>query len=217
MSAALFRSALVKALAAADASTAPAQIDASAANLAAHYAEPIRAYHNAAHIAAMLAGFEEVRASALAPHAIVLAVLFHDAIYDPRRSGNEAASAAYARTELAALGAAPATIARIADLILATQHGIREPAPADTDCALLLDLDLAILGSAPDAYRAYAAAIRREYAHVPDALYRPGRARVLKVFLDQPHIYRTPVFRAHLEAQARLNLAAEIAQLEAAS
>ena len=93
-------------------------------------------------------------------------------------------------------------------LILATRHGA-SPADADSDpdLALLLDLDLSILGADRATYATYAEAIRREYAIVPDAIYRPGRRRVLTEFLARPRIYATPVDLHDLwETAARTNL-----------
>lgn len=75
---------------------------------------------------------------------------------------------------------------------------------------MLLDLDLSVLAAAPDRYRAYAKAIKNEYAAIPDALYRPGRRRVLEGFLARPQIYRTKHLRALWEAPARANLSGEI-------
>ena len=85
--------------------------------------------------------------------------------------------------------------------------------PADPAAVALLDADLAVLGAAPAVYQRYAADIRREYAHVPDAAYRAGRARVLQAFLGRDAIYRHPVTHAEGEAAARANLAAELAGL----
>ena len=117
--------------------------------------------------------------------ALVLAILFHDAVYDATRKDNEAASARLARLHLTDLGVAPGMIARVEALILATRHG-GEAAADDHDMALLVDLDLAILAATPERYAAYAAAIRREYAHVPEDQFRTGRAAVLTGFLAQP-------------------------------
>ena len=214
MSKHVFREELARALATANLAPAPQALDAIADALARHYSEPVRAYHTAAHIAAMLADYLPFERHAQSPAAVTLAILYHDVIYDPQRSDNEAASAAFAATALRGLGAPAALTARITDLIVATKHGATNPDPADRDCALLLDLDLAVLGGTPAAYRAYADAIRIEYAHVPDAAYRAGRAHVLKQFLAAPHIYRTDEFRARLDVRARENLAKEIAQLE---
>src|SRR5262249_29092639 len=144
--------------------------------------------------------------------AVALAIIFHDVVYDPRRQDNEAQSAAVARARLTALGFAPDLINRVADYIEATQHG-RQLDTEDPDLALLLDLDLSTLAAAPDAYRLYASAIRREYGHVPDALYRVGRRHVLQGFLARAKIYRTPRLAELWEARARANISAEIAEL----
>lgn len=79
----------------------------------------------------------------------------------------------------------------------------------------MLDLDLAVLGAPRAIYDAYAAAIRREYAMVPDAAWRTGRAGVLDRFLDRPRLYQTGHFHERLESAARANLADEAAALHA--
>lgn len=182
------------------------------ASLARAYDEPHRHYHDRAHIEAMLG-----LSAALAPHfadpdPLDLAIYFHDAVYDPARSDNEAASAALARDRLAAIGFSDDVCRRVSDLVLATRHGNTEAA-LDGDAAWLADIDLAILGAAPGAYAAYAAAIRREYAIFPDHLYRPGRKKVLAQMLHRPRLYATSHFHRQLDAQARINIAAEIAAL----
>jgi predicted metal-dependent HD superfamily phosphohydrolase len=191
--------------------------DATRDRLLAAYREPHRAYHTVEHIVALLALFAMHGGSARDPDAIRLAILYHDAVYDPRRSDNEAVSADVARRDLVALGIGPALVQRVTQLVLATQHGAHPPDAADTDhdtdLALLLDLDLSVLAAAPAAYDAYAAAIRREYAHVPDLLYRPGRRRVLQKFLGTGQMYLTPALKLSWEAPARVNLAREIASL----
>ena len=214
MTHALFRANLAEAMQKAGVRPDGDWLDQTAASLVARYGEPARAYHTATHIAAMLEGFAEVQSQAISPASLILAILFHDVVYNPHRNDNETASAAFAATALAGQGLAPQLMARVTDLIAATQHGAATPDAADVDCALLLDLDLAVLGGTPQAYRAYADAIRFEYAHVPDAAYRLGRAHVLRQFLTQPQIYRTAQFRKQLELRARENLAQEISQLD---
>jgi predicted metal-dependent HD superfamily phosphohydrolase len=175
------------------------------------YAEPHRAYHTLDHIAALLELLEVHGRDATDRDALELAILFHDIVYDPARTDNEAASAELARERLAALGFPEATTTKVARYILATQHGTSTEAAADTDLALLLDLDLSVLAAEPEAYLAYAQAIRREYAQYQDEVYRPGRRRVLKGFLARERIYLTDRLRALWEAPARANLAGEIA------
>lgn len=70
--------------------------------LAAAYGEPQRAYHDATHIAEVLRWFDFVADEVGwdAPADVYLAILFHDAVYDPRaQSGaNEARSASSPRS-----------------------------------------------------------------------------------------------------------------------
>lgn len=76
------------------------------------------------------------------------------------------------------------------------------------DQQLMVAADLAILAADSATFAAYDAAIRREYAFVPDAIYFPARAAILQRFLDRPHIYHTRHFRDRYEADARANLRA---------
>ena len=87
-------------------------------------------------------------------------------------------------------------------------------AAAAQDCALFLDMDLAILGSAPAAFDAYEQAVRREYDWVSEPQWIAGRRAVLAGFLARPAIYATAAFRATHEAAARRNLAEAMARLD---
>ncbi|HEY9219349.1 MAG TPA: phosphohydrolase [Phenylobacterium sp.] len=139
------------------------------------------------------------------------AIWWHDAVYDPQASDNEAQSAVMAEQDLAAMGVPPDRRDEVARLIhLTAGHQVD---PVDRLGALLVSIDLAILGAEPSAYDAYAAAVREEYAHVTEPLWRDGRARVLQRFLDAPVIFAEPGFRGRFEAQARRNLARELAGL----
>jgi predicted metal-dependent HD superfamily phosphohydrolase len=176
------------------------------------YREPVRHYHTLAHIAALLRQLEAHSGAVGNRDAVALAIIFHDVVYDPRRQDNEQQSAVVARERLGALGSPASLVQKVTTYIEATQHG-RELDSGDEDLALLLDLDLSTLASAPDTYRLYASDIRREYGHVPNALYRLGRRQILKSFLAREKIYRTPALAERWEARARANISEEIAQL----
>jgi predicted metal-dependent HD superfamily phosphohydrolase len=179
------------------------------------YAEPHRVYHTWSHIDALLRLLERHRDLVADPDAFEIAILFHDAIYDPHSDRNERDSAALMRQELGA--SVPAsTVQRAAELILATErHALPATADADlrSDAALLLDMDLSILGAEPARFDEYDAAIRREYRHVPELAYRAGRTAVLRRFLERDQIYFTPRFASELEARARANLERALADL----
>jgi predicted metal-dependent HD superfamily phosphohydrolase len=178
------------------------------------YSETGRHYHNLDHIDALIELLDRHGDSVRNRDALELAIFFHDAVYLPTRPDNEAASAALAREHLTQLGVGEDLVGEVERLILATRHGTSVPdAGSDPDLALLLDLDLSILGSERSTYAAYAEAIRREYAIVPEAIYRPGRRRVLAEFLARPRIYATPHLHDLWETPARSNLAWESATL----
>lgn len=183
-------------------------------DLLARYGEPHRAYHTMVHIEDCLAQIEA--STDLTAHdrdLLADAVWFHDAIYDPTRNDNEAESARLAAERLTADGRAPADIAEIERLILLTAgHSVET---GDALGARLVSVDLSILGAGPDRYDAYAKGIRAEYAHVPEPLYRAGRAAILGRFLETPVLFPDPVWAERLEKQARANLEREIARLSA--
>jgi predicted metal-dependent HD superfamily phosphohydrolase len=177
------------------------------ADLRARYREPWRHYHALAHVADCLAWVAVLCGPGNDRPVLELAVWFHDAVYDPRRRDNEARSAVLVREQLGGIGVPVRTLDRVAALIAYTAGHVAPD--TDADAAVLLDADLAILGAAPAAYDAYAAAIRREYAHVPADPYRKGRLAVLQTFLNRPRIYRTPYCQNALEAAARRNVTRE--------
>lgn len=183
-------------------------------SVGARYAEPHRRYHGAAHLRHVVADSRRLArlADAPTPSAVVLAAFFHDAVYDPRSATNEVDSAALAWRELSPLGCEPSLIGEVERLVLLTSSHV--VAAGDVDGAVLLDADLAVLGAEPAAYGAYCRAVRAEYAHVDDDLWRVGRAAVLHRFLDRPAIYHTSPMAA-AEHRARANITAELASLTA--
>jgi len=136
--------------------------------------------------------------------ALYLAIWFHDAVQN--QSGqNEKFSAQKCTEAINDLGL-PDSSREANGLILATTN--HDP-DISNDAKLLMDLDLAILGSDSAEYEQYARQCRAEFT-VPNWLYRLGRARVLNRFLKRKNIYMTRLFRASLEKKARRNLRWEL-------
>ena len=177
------------------------------------WAEPHRQYHTLDHLASVLSIVEEFSELAEDADAVRLAAWYHDAVYDPAGADNEEASAALAEQTLPLLGVHPDTVAEVARLVRLTRT--HDPAPADRNGALLTDADLAILAAPAAAYQAYTEAVRREYHHVPDALFAAGRAAILRNLLEHEHLFHTPELRRRYEARARANLAGELRSLAA--
>ena len=178
--------------------------------LLARFSEPQRAYHTLTHVGEC---FDQLDRSSMRPvHAgeVELALWFHDAIYDSRAMDNEERSAAWAHEALATSSVPNESAGRVSELILATKHD----ADARTgDQALVVDVDLSILGESDGRFDEYERQIRREYAWVPEAEFRTTRAEILRAFLQRPELYSTPDFKQRLESVARANLARSLEML----
>jgi predicted metal-dependent HD superfamily phosphohydrolase len=199
----------------AGATVADDDLDAAGQYLVSRWSEPQRQYHDRTHLVAVLDVVD--RFSDLAPHPdrVRLAAWMHDAVYDPRALGdaNERDSAEFAEGLLTTLGV-PAEVAGDVARLVGLTAGHSTDA-GDPDGELLCDADLAILAADDERYARYTAAIRREYAHVPDDAFRAGRTQVLTALLELPSIYRLPPLRAAWEDRARANLQAELTTLGA--
>lgn len=177
------------------------------------YGEPHRRYHTRDHLTAVLDLVDELADHAADPGLVRLAAWFHDAVYDPERADNEERSARLAARMLADTDLGEPDVGQVVRLVeLTATHA---PDEDDRDGQVLCDADLAILGSDPETYAAYAAAVREEYAFVPDEFFRAGRAEVLNGLLALPGLFHTPAARERFEERARKNITTELKLLAA--
>lgn len=176
------------------------------------WSEPKRRYHNLTHLDDVLRHIDQLATHAADLDAVRLAAWYHDAVY-AGQPDDEENSARRAENDLAALGLPPELVTEVARLVRLT--ATHDPAPGDRNGETLSDADLAILAAPPVDYAAYTAAIRGEYAHIPDDTFRRGRAQLLSDLLDGPALYRTLHARQHWEAKARANLRGELRSLTA--
>ncbi|RMI35662.1 HD domain-containing protein [Nocardia stercoris] len=183
-------------------------------DLVTRYREPHRRYHTVDHLTAMLRAIDRLAADADDVTAVVLAAFFHDAIYVIGAPDNEDRSAELAESVLTAAEFDPATVAEVVRLVRLT--AAHAPEPGDRNGAVLCDVDLAVLGGSAADYAAYTAAVRAEYATVPDDLFRGGRAAVLQSLLDLPRLFHAEIARAAYEVAARANLSTELRELRSA-
>ncbi len=153
------------------------------------YSEPHRHYHAYQHLAECFEKVQDIISLAEHPAEVNVGLWFHDVIYDTQRHDNEERSADWARTRHAA-------------------------EPVGIDAEVLVDADLSILGAQSARFQEYEAQVRSEYGWVPDAMFRPTRAKILKEFLGRPHLFCTARFRERYEAQARRNLEHSLVNLE---
>ena len=174
------------------------------------WAEPHRHYHDQRHLRECLALWARWRGLGDRAGEVAIALWFHDAVYDPQAGSNELNSAAWAARSLIRAGLASEAAQRVHDLVMATQHDAPATGP---DARLLVDIDLAVLGSPPERFERYDQDVRKEYAWVPGFRYRDQRAQVLQGFLDRPQLYHGEAAVALFEGQARINLAAALSRL----
>jgi predicted metal-dependent HD superfamily phosphohydrolase len=178
--------------------------------LCAAYAESHRHYHMLEHIQNCLAWLDWSWAKAEHADEVLLAIWYHDAVYNPLAHDNEAKSAAIARRDLASVAVAEEVIVRIEALVMAT----REHGSVKGDAALLTDIDLSILGAEPPDFERFERDVRSEYASFDAPVYARGRAAVLKKLASRMPMYSTPMLQAELGDQARRNLEAAVERWE---
>ena len=173
--------------------------------------EPQRRYHGVRHVTWVVRHVHALAGEVPVADvdAVVAAAFFHDVIYDPTAHDNEEQSARLAERVLTDLGWSPARTDAVGELVRATADHVA----TDGDTAVLLDADLAVLGSEPAAYQAYVTGVRAEYAHLDADEWRVGRTSVLQHLLGRRPLYATAPGRARWEARAGANMAAELAAL----
>jgi len=186
------------------------------------YGGPERHYHNLDHL---VHGLSEIRvwaantgASSLDLAMLRKAFWFHDALYDRGSAGlsNEEASARlWLGSALDPAAQDSAGQDDVADLIRVTDH-LQCDAIAHRLKPVMLSADLAILGQDDEVYQAYARAIRAEYAHVPDASFKPQRQQALSQLRDLAEagsMFGDPYFAEQYNLKAIDNLTREIEAL----
>lgn len=182
------------------------------ATLSEAYREPHRHYHNQHHLSDCLVQFDKVRHLANNPQAVECALWFHDAVYDPKAIDNEEQSASLARHCLTEASLPPSFVELVCRLVLATKtHEVGD----ESDTALVVDVDLSILGQSEPRFLQYESQILQEYAWVPVEIFASKRTEILQRFLARERIFKTEFFYDLYELAARSNLLCSIRILKA--
>lgn len=188
----------------------PAEADVVAGRLLAALASDPLPYHNLDHVIQTLTFANRWRHLVENYVLVELALWFHDLVYDPRRSDNEAASVALMGRWLGETSISIATIELAGGIIMAT----KDHRPQDELAGLVVDADLSILAAPRPRYQDYAAAIRLEYSWVAEDDYRVGRQAVLQRFMERPRLYTHDPIYLLCEQAARANITWEISRLQ---
>lgn len=178
------------------------------ADLEKAYSKKSRYYHNLTHLKEMIASFEIYRDKLQNPNEILFSIFYHDFVYSASKKDNELKSAEYALAILPENSNLNKQL--VFDAICATQQHQQN---AIEDINWLIDFDLKILTKDWEDYKIYFEQIRKEYHIYPDFLYKPGRAKALKHFLENEFIFQTDEFRNLYEEKARANIEKEISFL----
>jgi len=167
-----------------------------------------RGYHDLRHLTEVLDRLDELASAgeAFDGEVVALAAWFHDGVYD----GHEGAEERSAQWAERALAGRP-DVAEVARLVRITET--HRPTDDDANGCVLSDADLAILAAPAARYAEYVADVRREYAPVPDDLFRQGRAAILRDLLAKPALFHNVYAREHWEPAARANVEAELERL----
>lgn len=167
------------------------------------YTEPQRWFHTELHLLHCIHLLLKMHAFVSGTRCeIMLAVFFHDVVYNPKALDNEKRSAERFATLARLAHTDEGRIDRVASMIMTTQHHVGHT----VDEILLNDIDLSILGAPPAIFAKYEEDARREFAHLTDEQWRSGRREVLAGFLMRPSIFRTLALQTLFEDQARTNI-----------
>ncbi|PKG53640.1 hypothetical protein CXF54_01500 [Olleya sp. 1-3] len=157
----------------------------------------------------MLKQLDETKTEIKDLDSLKFAIWYHDIIYKSTNKDNEEKSALFALNGLKKIDFNLKRTQNVQELILSTKkHTIFKT--QNNDNAVLLDLDLSILGTDWNTYKKYISNIRKEYKIYPNFMYNPGRKKVLNHFLERETLYFTEHYKKQYEAQARDNLNREI-------
>lgn len=192
-----------------------------------HYSAPGRHYHNLSHIHHCLDMFFELlthkelsKWGRAEKTSMLLAILFHDIVYNPLSSTNEEESAKFLENTEMYLGLGRWNTST--RFILATKNHHEQFADyvksgVGSTCTVamgfFLDIDLSILGASEEKYVEYAINTRKEYSMYSDQRWINGRLRFLTKLLAQNSIYISSYFLETYNAQAQANIAREIESL----
>lgn len=140
------------------------------------YSEPHRYYHNLQHISELYSKMSLWNLNQTHLTIIVMAIVFHDIIYDPMTLNNEEKSNELFLKYFSNYNNAE----RVSKLILATKNHSIHPAGEDPLLDIFLDLDLSILGASPLEFVNYEKNIKEEFSFVPENIFNVKRAEIMK-------------------------------------
>jgi len=164
---------------------------------------PPRAYHNLEHVSDCLEQLDSWSGEAATSTSVEMALWWHDAVYHSRAKDNELQSALLWREFAEAHPTNSEFYESVCRLIRSTDH---QSCATDPEGQLIQDIDLSILGRAPEVFDDYERKIREEYSWVSQGDYIAGRSTFLKNLSHRKRIFLTGFGFAKYETAARANI-----------
>ncbi len=171
-----------------------------------HYGQRHRQYHTLDHICQMLDDMERYFPSA--SELEILAIWFHDLVYIPGSTENEAQSA-WQMTALLRGIFTNQELIEAGNHIFATQYHVKKASPYSEGDNRVRDIDLLALALDPQDYDANTRKIWKEL-NLSEEAWKRERRLFIQHMLNQPRIYRTDELYAWFEHLARTNLQREL-------
>lgn len=176
------------------------------------YAEEHRFYHNLSHINNLLKLSDIYKQEIKKYNLFLLAILFHDIIYEIKSKANERSSADLYLNYFKGILNKEDNL-YVEALIMST-YG-HKPLKKTNDFYLFLDFDLSILAADEEIYKLYVEAVRKEYTSVYKLEdYLRGRLKFLKNYIKKDRIFYIDTFQEALHEKAISNLEFEISLIE---
>uniref|UniRef100_A0A1B6DVM9 Uncharacterized protein n=1 Tax=Clastoptera arizonana TaxID=38151 RepID=A0A1B6DVM9_9HEMI len=184
------------------------------------YSEEGRHYHNIESLEKKFQHFKSIESSLKDPVSVTFAIIFQYFEYDPKAVDCHSKNIQHFKRFFKESGISNEnptftnviTLLETADTSSTDENKI-DGLFGNEDKHYFLDLDMVVLGSAPEDYADYAAKVQQEYSFLPDSLYKNLRSKVLQNFLQIPNIFATKEFRENYEQQARSNIQKEVESL----
>ena len=174
-----------------------------------HYSSKNRHYHNFNHILHCCKEMDLVEDYIDDPHAVFMAIVFHDVICIPLAADNEIRSANVFET-IHRSSFDEGFIQRVKQLILSTTFGY---IPIVNDEKIIRDIDLSSFALPWELFVKDCLAVRAEHVNEGDRVFYPGKLKFLNSLLGRPRIFISDFFHQRYEARARTNISQYIQYL----
>lgn len=175
------------------------------------YTQPHRKYHNINHINDCLTELEQFPANCLEGFSyrdrqiVEASIWYHDAVYNPYSTMNEANSA-----KLISERYQYALFEDISKTVLATAKHLQTQTDLLLATQVMLDIDLSGLGKPWAIYVKNGFNIRDEYYNTTDYDFLHGRMKFLETINNRETFYYTNYFKNKYHEQSKLNVEHEI-------